>query len=282
MTGKILVLLLLFFTSLNIYSFGGGHDSLLFDDSGVKITAPYSNECKVKVVQVSGLVIGSVKIMELLQACGDEVDTVYRTLNGEQLKVGFDIVENEEIRTGEDGFVKLELADGSVMVVGPNSSLMFTENLCKETKTLVKLINGSIWTKVKKLLGGGKFEVSTERNGGGVRGTEFSVEVFPDKEVIKVYEGSFEVYPLKKHTELENSGKEMEQLQKDYESGKLTMEEFAAKVTEFSTRMSKLSDEVTKSTMVEAGYMVTVTDKIGAPEPIPAGETKWFEDPRIK
>ncbi len=209
MTKQIFGILILVFAVVNIYSFGGGHDSLLFDDPGTKISSTFSNECKIKVVQVSGLVIGSVKIMELLQGCGDEVDTVYRTLNGEQLKVGFDIVENEEVRTGEDGFVKLELADGSVMVVGPNSSLMFTENLCKETKTLVKLINGSIWTKVKKLLGGGKFEVSTERNGGGVRGTEFSFEVFPDREVIKVYEGSFEVYPLKKHTELENSGKEI-------------------------------------------------------------------------
>jgi hypothetical protein len=282
MINKIYGVLILMFAVVNIYSFGGGHDSLLFDDSGVKISTPYSNECKIKVVQVSGLVIGSVKIMELLQACGDEVDTVYRTLNGEQLKVGFDIVENEEVRTGEDGFVKLELADGSVMVVGPNSSLMFTENLCKETKTLVKLINGSIWTKVKKLLGGGKFEVSTERNGGGVRGTEFSFEVFPDKEIIKVYEGTFEVFPLKKHEELENSGKEMEQLQKDYETGKITMEELAAKMNEFAVKMSKLSDEVTKSTMVEAGNMVTVTDKISAPEPIPAGDTKWFEDPRIK
>jgi hypothetical protein len=282
MTGKILVIMLLLFAAKETYSFGGGHDSLLFDDPVIKISSTFSNECKVKVVQVSGLVIGSVKIMELLQGCGDEVDTVYRTLNGEQLKVGFDIVENEEVRTGEDGFVKLELADGSVMVVGPNSSLMFTENLCKETKTLVKLINGSIWTKVKKLLGGGKFEVSTERNGGGVRGTEFSFEVFPDREVIKVYEGSFEVYPLKKHTELENSGKEMEQLQKDFEAGKITMEEYAVKMTDFGSKMSKLSDEITKSTMVEAGYMVTVTDKISTPELIPAGETKWFEDARIK
>lgn len=282
MTKQIFGILILVFTVVNIYSFGGGHDSLLFDDPGTKILSTFSNECKIKVVQVSGLVIGSVKIMELLQGCGDEVDTVYRTLNGEQLKVGFDIVENEEVRTGEDGFVKLELADGSVMVVGPNSSLMFTENLCKETKTLVKLINGSIWTKVKKLLGGGKFEVSTERNGGGVRGTEFSFEVFPDREVIKVYEGSFEVYPLKKHTELENSGKEMEQLQKDFEAGKITMEEYAVKMTDFGTKMSKLSDEITKSTMVEAGYMVTVTNKVSIPESIPGGETKWFEDARIK
>lgn len=281
MTGKILVFLLIFFASSKIFSFGGGHDSLLFDDSGTKISVPYSNECKVKVVQVSGLVIGSVKIMELLQACGDEVDTVYRTLNGEQLKVGFDIVENEEVRTGEDGFVKLELADGSVMIVGPNSSLMFTENLCKETKTVVKLINGSIWTKVKKLLGGGKFEISTENGGGGVRGTEFTYEVLNGKDIVKVYEGSFEVNPPKDMSDLESSAKQMEQLQKDYEAGKMTTEEFTTKLLALSQLASQQAGEI-KPTLVEAGYMVTLTNKIGMPEPIPPGETKWFEDARFK
>ena len=59
-------------------------------------------------------------------------------------------------------------------------------------------------------------------------------------------------------------------------------EEYAVKMTDFGTKMSKLSDEITKSTMVEAGYMVTVTDKISIPESIPGGETKWFEDARIK
>ncbi|MBN8583957.1 MAG: FecR domain-containing protein [Ignavibacteria bacterium] len=281
MTGKILVFLLIFFASSKIFSFGGGHDSLLFDDSGTKISVPYSNECKVKVVQVSGLVIGSVKIMELLQACGEEVDTVYRTLNGEQLKVGFDIVENEEVKTGEDGFVKLELADGSVMIVGPNSSLMFTENLCKETKTVVKLINGSIWTKVKKLLGGGKFEISTENGGGGVRGTEFTYEVLNGKDIVKVYEGSFEVNPPKDMSELESSAKQMEQLQKDYEAGKMTTEEFTTKLLALSQLASQQAGEI-KPTLVEAGYMVTLTNKIGMPEPIPPGETKWFEDARFK
>ena len=281
MTGKILVFLLIFFASSKIFSFGGGHDSLLFDDSGTKISVPYSNECKVKVVQVSGLVIGSVKIMELLQACGDEVDTVYRTLNGEQLKVGFDIVENEEVRTGEDGFVKLELADGSVMIVGPNSSLMFTENLCKETKTVVKLINGSIWTKVKKLLGGGKFEVSTENGGGGVRGTEFTYEVLNGKDIVKVYEGSFLVNPPKDFSDIENSSKEMEQLQKDFEAGKITMEEFTSKMMILAEKTKEQAGEI-KSTMVEAGYMVTIGKKTSSPEPIPPGETKWFEDARIK
>lgn len=281
MSGKILVFLLIFFASSKIFSFGGGHDSLLFDDSGTKISVPYSNECKVKVVQVSGLVIGSVKIMELLQACGEEVDTVYRTLNGEQLKVGFDIVENEEVRTGEDGFVKLELADGSVMIVGPNSSLMFTENLCKETKTVVKLINGSIWTKVKKLLGGGKFEISTENGGGGVRGTEFTYEVLNGKDIVKVYEGSFEVNPPKDMSELESSAKQMEQLQKDYEAGKMTTEEFTTKLLALSQLASQQAGEI-KPTLVEAGYMVTLTNKIGMPEPIPPGETKWFEDARFK
>ncbi len=278
----ILSLFLIVLTASSIYSYGGGHDSLLFDGSGSKISTAFSNECKIKVVQVSGFAIGSVKIKELIQGCGDNVDTVYRTLNAEQLKVGYDIVENEEIRTGDDGFVKLELEDGSVMIVGPNSSLMFTVNLCKETKTLIKFTIGSLWTKVKKLIGGGKFEVSTERACACVRGTEFSVETNGTRDIVRVYESTVEVKMNFNTKEIEKSGGEMEQLAKDYQEGKITLEEYMAKVTEYSSKMGEMSDNMMNGTMVDAGNMVTVTDKVSAPEPLPTGETKWFEDARIK
>ncbi|MBK6539065.1 MAG: hypothetical protein IPG09_15320, partial [Ignavibacteria bacterium] len=42
------------------------------------------------------------------------------------------------------------------------------------------LVMGSLWVKLKKLIGGGKFEVSTERMVNGVRGTEFSVEIIEE------------------------------------------------------------------------------------------------------
>ena len=67
-----------------------------------------------------------------------------------------------------------------------------------DRRTLVEQVTGKLWINVKKLLGSQKYEVKTERNGGGVRGTIFSIEITNDEEIIKVYEGSFEVYPPKK------------------------------------------------------------------------------------
>lgn len=285
MTKKIFGALILVFAVVNIYSFGGGHDSLLFDGSGeVKLLQnSFGDGCNIYVTKVSGVVLGTKVKKEIYEVCG-EWDTIYSSTSGTQLVRGDNVSKNQEIKTGEDGFVKMELNDGSVIVLGPKSTILIDQEMCETANamTKIRISAGSLWTLVKKLIGGGKFEVSTDRNGGGVRGTEFTFEITPEKEVIKVYEGTFEVYPLKKNQQLEDSGKEMEQLQKDFEAGKISMEEYTAKMMEFSTKMSNLSEEITKSTMVEAGYMVTVTDKISTPEPIPAGETKWFEDPRIK
>jgi hypothetical protein len=269
MTKKIFGALILVFAVVNIFSFGGGHDSLLFEGSGeVKLLQnSFGDGCNIYVTKVSGFVLGTKVKKEIYEVCG-EWDTVYSTKSGVQLERGDNVSKN----------------DVSVIVLGPNSTILIDQEMCETANAIskIRITAGSLWTKVKKLIGGGKFEVSTDRNGGGVRGTEFTFEITPEKEVIKVYEGTFEVYPLKKNLQLEDSGKEMEQLQKDFESGKISMDEYTAKMMEFSNKMSKLSDEITKSTMVEAGYMVTVTDKVSTPEPIPTGETKWFEDPRIK
>lgn len=278
---QILFVTVLMFLTAGTKAFGG-HDSLLFDASGKvqTINAAFNDDCKIKVTKVSGFVLGAKTVRDIYEICG-EWDTINRVETAAQLKVGDNIAKKEEIKTGEDGFVKMELTDGSIIVVGPNSSLYVDEEMCETARTLIRIRAGSIWTKVKKLLGGGKFEVSTENGGGGVRGTEFTYEVFPDKDVIKVYEGSFEVNPPKDYSDLENSSKEMEQLQKDFEAGKITMEEFTSKMMVLAEKTKEQAGEI-KSTMVEAGYMVTINKKAGTPEPIPPGETKWFEDPRIK
>jgi len=277
---KTTVFFFLILLTFKAAAFGGVHDSLLFDGaSDVQIYRNYiSEDCKIKVSKVAGFAIGSIKVKEIILGCGDYKDTAYRTISATQLKEGDNIVKREEIRTGEDGYVKLDLADGSVIVVGPNSSLYIDEEICEETRTLVRFKFGIIWTKIKKLLGGAKYEVTTERNGGGVRGTEFSIEVTEDKEVIKVFEGTFEVYPLRNPKALEDASKEMEKLTEDFQSGKITMEEYTAKINESTVKITELSENASKSIMLEAGNMVTITDRISSPEPIPASELKWFEE----
>ncbi len=77
------------------------------------------------------------------------------------------------------GNLKLELTDGSVIALAPGSELVLTEAEFEgqERKGFSALLKGgSLWTKVKKAMGGGKFEVATERAVAGVRGTIFRID----------------------------------------------------------------------------------------------------------
>lgn len=286
MKTKIIVAVLFILIAVKSHSFGGGHDSLLFDGAQEIriIQSNFDDECNIKVTKVSGVVVGTRKIKEIYSTCG-VFDTTIRTESAAQLKVDNIIVKREEIRTGEDGYIKLELPDGSVIVLGPNSSIYIDEEMCEYAnsyRTSIRIMAGKLWTKVKKLIGGGKFEVSTERGGGiGVRGTELSVETSPERDIVKVYEGSVEVSKNMDAKSVEQVGYDAEKLTKDYEEGKITMEEMSRRMMEMGEKSKEISDKM-KPVIVEAGFMVTVTDKPGTPEALPTGETKWFEDPRIK
>lgn len=81
--------------------------------------------------------------------------------------------------TVKTGNLKFELNDGSVIMLAPASVLEITEAEFQgqERSGFSGLLKaGSLWTKVKKALGGGKFEVSTERAVAGVRGTIFRID----------------------------------------------------------------------------------------------------------
>ncbi|MFO0596076.1 MAG: FecR family protein [Myxococcaceae bacterium] len=109
------------------------------------------------------------------------------------------------------GNLKFELNDGSVIMLAPNSTLEITEadfegQERKGFKGLLKA--GSLWTKVKKALGGGGFEVSTERAVAGVRGTIFRIDADAlvkaakskqgrKASIVRVIEGSVGVNPTK-------------------------------------------------------------------------------------
>lgn len=283
MTIKLLGSLLLVFAAVNIYSFGGGHDSLLFDGANEVqiIQSPPDENCNIKVTKVTGFVLGTRTVREIYEVCGQK-DTINRTESAAQLKEGDYIVKKEEIKTGEDGYVKMELNDGSVIVLGPNSSIYIDEDMCETARTFVRFRFGSLWTKIKKLLGGGKFEVSTERACACVRGTEFSVESDGKRDIVRVYESTVEVKMNLNTGELEKSGGDIEKVTKDYQDGKITLEEYMAKVQEFSGKMNEMTESSMNGTMVDAGFMVTVTDKVSTPEPLPAGDTKWFENAKIK
>lgn len=108
------------------------------------------------------------------------------------------------------GNLKLELTDGSVIALAEKSKLEITEAEFEgqERKGFSAFLKaGSLWTKVKKALGGGKFEVTTERAVAGVRGTIFRIDADTlvkaakgqgrKASIVRVVEGVVAVRPTK-------------------------------------------------------------------------------------
>lgn len=96
----------------------------------------------------------------------------------EALKAGSPLELGDTLRV-KTGHLKFELNDGSVIMLAPASTLEITEAEFQgqeRTGFSGLLKAGSLWTKVKKAIGGGKFEVSTERAVAGVRGTIFRID----------------------------------------------------------------------------------------------------------
>ena len=89
--------------------------------------------------------------------------------------------EGDAIRTGENGFVTLKLADGSTMTLQPRSQLVVktTRQLVNSggvTDTQLRLENGRLETRVAKQRGSAaRYEIDTPTSNMGVRGTIFRV-----------------------------------------------------------------------------------------------------------
>ena len=127
----------------------------------------------------------------------------------EALKAG-SLVELGDTLSVKSGNLKFELNDGSVIMLAPASVLEITEAEFQgqERSGFSGLLKaGSLWTKVKKAIGGGKFEVSTERAVAGVRGTIFRIDADAlvkgskgkgrKASIVRVVEGAVGVKPTK-------------------------------------------------------------------------------------
>ena len=95
-----------------------------------------------------------------------------------ELKVGTEI-ELKDLLKVSGGGLKFELNDGSQIALADKSELLiddaqFEGQECKSFLGTLKA--GSLWTHVKKLVGGSKYEVKTERAVAGVRGTIFRID----------------------------------------------------------------------------------------------------------
>ena len=98
-----------------------------------------------------------------------------------KLSVGSSLSEGQSVKTGENGFVTLKLADGSTLVVQSKSQMRLDvartiANTGGIPVTLAKLDAGRVEAKVEKRAGSaGRFEIATPTSNMGVRGTQFRV-----------------------------------------------------------------------------------------------------------
>lgn len=98
----------------------------------------------------------------------------------EDLKVG-SAVQLEDTLKSTKGILKFALNDGSIIALAEGSELKvnkadFEGQERKGDGFLGFLKSGSLWTSVKKAVGGAPFQVETERAVAGVRGTIFRID----------------------------------------------------------------------------------------------------------
>lgn len=277
-------------------SYSGRFDSLLYDgagnyydEAGDEVECP-PGICFVKVYRVSGDVDAMVLKCTLVDICG-EIDTLVeqkrkKVVMGDKLKLG------DYIITGNDGMIELELKDGSVIRVGPNSKMLVSSSISCDFSAGGIINLGKMWFDIKKLYSGGKYELKTNPPGEswpinafiGVRGTTFATDIVKDGEfmtiILKVYEGSVTFGQDMKSEANKKKAKDkddqMKKLSEDYKNGKVSVEEFAIKMSEIQAGLKEIT-EIT----VNAGFesRMTGTDKPTDPVPIIANENNWFNDP---
>jgi len=110
--------------------------------------------------------------------------------NGKKLNVGSSINEGDIIMTGKSSILKIELINGSVIKIMPNSKVI--ANIIKskaENKYAFGVINGAVNSDVQKLGEKGYYRVYTPTTAAGVRGTNFTVMVINGKSSIIVKNG---------------------------------------------------------------------------------------------
>lgn len=267
----------------NVLSEPNPHDSLLFDGENNIRTETFisktDNDCEYRVTYVKGNATGKIKKMTIFEACGK--DTVYEYENGAIEKYSV-IKGGEHVKTGPESSVNIELSDGSSIFLGPNTDYTLPSNVCDILRQSY-LDAGGVYIKIKKLIGGGKFEVSDRGMIVGVRGTEFSVEIVEvngiEFSVIKVYESAVEVSLKNIDTKsYENKSDELQKLSEDMQAGKITMEEYSAKSMEITRQLQNESSNLKLTQIVEAGHMLKTDGKVlGEPVQFNTSEDTWFK-----
>lgn len=122
----------------------------MFDGSDKEFSTPRNADCEVNVRFVMPSVEATRYITKTYQVCGG-FDTARLGEKGIVVR-GDVLVPGEEIVTGPDGNIVIELEDGSVIKLAPNSKVVVARDWCTSDSKVEKFF-GKMWTKVKKARG---------------------------------------------------------------------------------------------------------------------------------
>lgn len=112
-------------------------------------------------------------------------------------KMGMEILEGDEVVTQAKTRVQVLLKDNTVVTIGANSTFSFKEFSMKQNEEKVSMeakrgFFRSVTGEIGKIAPE-RFKVKTASATIGIRGTDFSVEILEDKELIKCYSGMITV-----------------------------------------------------------------------------------------
>ncbi len=102
-------------------------------------------------------------------------------------KTGDQLENGEKVILGEDGYLKLQYEDQSIVSFNANSELI------AYNKKSLELNSGKLSANIRKQKDGGTVSIRTTMGEVRVIGTSFTVEVIEDKTITKVQEGIVEV-----------------------------------------------------------------------------------------
>jgi hypothetical protein len=117
--------------------------------------------------------------------------------NAQPAKVKEEVDWNDLLKTESAGRMRVGLLDGSILSVGSNSELRVVQHDSASQQTALEMGFGKLRSKVVKITQpGGKFEVKTPHAVIGVIGTDFYLDVAPDRTTVICYTGTVSVTPI--------------------------------------------------------------------------------------
>ncbi len=283
------ILFILFFISTSCLAqlYSGGYDTLLFDGAN-EISANFQKtdeDCLMQILRVNGNVIGTVVTKLREKACGDEYVWVY--IREKRILKEGDMVKAGETITAENDkdFIVAQLENGENLFFGGERGEIVVKDYCRNPPNVIMSLEaGKLGIDWNPLLPK-TLSICTDLGCLRIKGTTFSLEILKEGDlvsnVLKVFVGSvtfgrnMESEAIKKKTV--EKGAEMKKLTEDYQSGKISIEEFTKKMQELQKDLSETLPQ--NAITVNAGYESKIVglEKPTEPESFDTNDNRWWE-----